>query len=76
MNQLTDDTFTVEMEYSTVVQGVPAGDHIPRAPEIGGMAGTPEQASSPTPPLFSSAPVSTDGISLVLLVFVVLCMVV
>jgi hypothetical protein len=53
-----DDTFTVETEYSTAVQGVPAGDHIPEAPEIGGMAGTPERAASPMPPLFSSAPVS------------------
>jgi hypothetical protein len=53
-----DDTLTVEMEYSTVVQGVSAGDHIPGAPEIGGMVGTPERAASPTPPLFSPAPVS------------------
>jgi hypothetical protein len=56
-----DDTFTVEMEYSTTVQGLPLGEDNPGAPMATAQEGSPEPPGSAAPPLFSPGLVVPAG---------------
>jgi hypothetical protein len=56
-----DDSFTVEMEYSTTVQGVPLEEFNPGTPVAAAEEGSPEPVGSIVLPLFSSGSVSPAG---------------
>jgi hypothetical protein len=56
-----DDSFTVEMEYTTTVQGLPLEEFNPWAPVVAAQEGSPEPSGSAASPLFSSGSVILAG---------------